>query len=92
MATPEEIKLFEKEGSDIITKGKPWFEKIRASLEKQYPSDYVTVIDGDTGEYVVAKTVFDAIQLAKKQLPLKPSYFISRVDAKPLVEFGGCPR
>lgn len=92
MATPEELEEFKKENSEVVAKGIALYAQKQEELEGKYPAGHVVIINVDTGEYVVAKTIVDVIKIAEATFgDSHRGYIRNIVGPHPLVEFGGCP-
>jgi hypothetical protein len=91
MATPEEIAESKAANRAIIEAGKPLYAKLEKELRGKYPPNHIVIIDVASGAYIVERTEIEAIEAARKAFPAPCRGYVCRVDAQPLVEFGGCP-
>jgi hypothetical protein len=58
---------------DIITRGKVWYEGIKAELEPEHKGRFVA-IDPDTGDYFLGDRGIEATLQAKEKYPDKVFY------------------
>ncbi len=63
-AKPTEQEKMIAEDNEVIRKGEVWYKKIAAELEKKYDGQF-TIIDSETGHYIVADTVIKVILMAE---------------------------
>lgn len=89
MVSPSEVEQFKKENREIIEKGKPFYEKLKGELQKNFPPHYIVIINVDDGTYVVGKDGLEAVQMAEKVFQRG---YVCRIDNQPVAEFAGCPR
>ena len=92
MPTPQEVEAMKQEDAVIVKKGIEWYDKLKDEIEKKYPAGSVTIIDIDTGSYIVGETTLVAMKMAETKFSENVRAYIRHVvGPHPFVEFGGCP-